>query len=233
MPLLTCFLTQRLGLKTEQPEDQDKIINALLNIMQTHRLDFHSTFRRLSTFRPSLVAETHAEADRDSASTADGTLSRFIAQLCSATFEGEAVKAAKSWVPWLHSYAARLRKDEETAAWGGDWTAREEEVRRSNPRFVLRQWVLEEAIRRVKDDGASGKQALAKLHEVGITFGFSATFVSDDICIVQMASSPYERWGAEDDERPESELTSEEREERRVCGLGAKTMLGFQCSCSS
>ena len=48
-----------------------------------------------------------------------------------------------------------------------------------------------------------------------------------------MATRPYEPWGAEYDNRPESELTDEEREERRVCGLGARTMLGFQCSCSS
>lgn len=50
---------------------------------------------------------------------------------------------------------------------------------------------------------------------------------------VQMVSNPFEPWGAEDDESPESELSKEEIEERKFCGVGEKKMLGFQCSCSS
>lgn len=48
-----------------------------------------------------------------------------------------------------------------------------------------------------------------------------------------MAANPYQAWGAEGDSRPESELTEEEREERRFCSLGSQGLLGFQCSCSS
>lgn len=48
-----------------------------------------------------------------------------------------------------------------------------------------------------------------------------------------MACNPFEPWGAEDEETPEEELSKEEKEERRYCGLGEKKMLGFQCSCSS
>lgn len=51
---------------------------------------------------------------------------------------------------------------------------------------------------------------------------------------LQMASNPYEPWGAEDDDdTPEAELSAEERAERRFCSLGERKMLGFQCSCSS
>ena len=50
---------------------------------------------------------------------------------------------------------------------------------------------------------------------------------------LQMVSNPYELWGAEDDERPTSELSKEEIEEQKYCGIGEKKMLGFQCSCSS
>ena len=46
-----------------------------------------------------------------------------------------------------------------------------------------------------------------------------------------MACNPFEPWGAEGD--VDVELSKEEREERRYCGLGEKKMLGFQCSCSS
>lgn len=48
-----------------------------------------------------------------------------------------------------------------------------------------------------------------------------------------MACEPFERWGAEGDERPDEALDKEEREERRFCGMGEQKMLGFQCSCSS
>ena len=46
-----------------------------------------------------------------------------------------------------------------------------------------------------------------------------------------MACNPFEPWGAEGDVN--GDLSSEEKEEKRYCGLGEKKMLGFQCSCSS
>jgi len=49
----------------------------------------------------------------------------------------------------------------------------------------------------------------------------------------QMCCNPFSPWGAEGDERPDEELDAEVREERRYCEMGAKAMLGFQCSCSS
>lgn len=47
-----------------------------------------------------------------------------------------------------------------------------------------------------------------------------------------MACNPFEPWGGEDADN-EAQLSAEEREERRFCGLGDNRMLGFQCSCSS
>lgn len=50
-----------------------------------------------------------------------------------------------------------------------------------------------------------------------------------------MACNPYESWGDEDEEYDiDGENGDEEmKQERRVCGVGEKAMLGFQCSCSS
>lgn len=50
--------------------------------------------------------------------------------------------------------------------------------------------------------------------------------------LFQMACSPFEPWGREGD-APDDELSEEERAERRYCGVGPRSMLGFQCSCSS
>ena len=46
-----------------------------------------------------------------------------------------------------------------------------------------------------------------------------------------MACRPFHTWGGEGVE--EAELGDEDKEERRLCGLGEEAMLGFQCSCSS
>ncbi|KAI6018084.1 hypothetical protein BKA83DRAFT_4318207 [Pisolithus microcarpus] len=50
----------------------------------------------------------------------------------------------------------------------------------SNPRFVLRQWLLEEVIKKVEDDPATGKHVLGK--------------------VMQMACSPCKPWGREERE---------------------------------
>ncbi|KAI5115199.1 hypothetical protein M0805_009632 [Coniferiporia weirii] len=203
---------KRLGLKTEEPSDADKLVQPLLNLLQTHKLDFHGTFRRLCFFRPTFL----------SSDSTDG-LRAFVASLAGNSFELQAddVDATKDWCEWLTKYAERIDREIEANVWSQDtggtpgdmWERREREMRHANPRFVLRQWLLEETIKRVQDDVGTGKRALAKVHE--------------------MASNPYEAWGAENDERSDSELSAEEREERRFCGLGSKKFIGFQCSCSS
>lgn len=44
--------------------------------------------------------------------------------------------------------------------------AREKAARDANPRFVLRQWVLEEVIRKVEEDAVSGRRVLRKVLQV-------------------------------------------------------------------
>lgn len=116
----------------------------------------------------------------------------------------------KDWERWVRTYEARIESEKD------EWSSQEErleEMRKANPRFILRQWVLEEVIAKVEKDPDAGKTVMAK--------------------VLQMACSPFDPWGAEDDSRPDEELNAEEQEERRYCGLGDKSMLGFQCSCSS
>ncbi|KAJ3538989.1 hypothetical protein NMY22_g4942 [Coprinellus aureogranulatus] len=126
-------------------------------------------------------------------------------------------RAKEDWRKWLTAYARRIQvefADAETLGWDRDFQKMEEqrkaEMRAVNPRFVLRQWVLEDVIKRVERDSTSGKLVLAK--------------------VMHMACNPFEPWGAEDEPTP---LDKEEEAEREYCGLGEKKMLGFQCSCSS
>lgn len=194
---------KRLGLTTANPSDPDNLIHPLLGLMRDYKLDFHSTFRRLCFFRPTMATAPEPES----------TIQDFVESLYAASFEGDKEKASKDWTEWFGKYATRISEEangaEDAAAFE---EKREKATLRANPRFVLRQWVLEEIIKRVQDDVHAGKRALAKIHE--------------------MTTKPFEPWGGES-KLSDDGLTPEEKEERRYCGMGAKTMLGFQCSCSS
>jgi uncharacterized protein YdiU (UPF0061 family) len=192
----------------------------LLNIMEDHALDFHSTFRTLSSFRGQWLSPS---------TTAPGvypcheSVDKFVTErLLTATPDPSKTnidQAKGDWRNWLAAYAKRIQSehaDAESLGWDSDFQKmedqREKEMRASNPRFVLRQWVLEDVIKKVERDSDSGKRVLAK--------------------VMHMACNPFEPWGAED-EPADSPLDEEEKAEREYCGLGEKKMLGFQCSCSS
>lgn len=81
-----------------------------------------------------------------------------------------------------------------------------------NPRFVLRQWVLEETIAKVDKEGDI--KALER--------------------VLKMSEQPFERYGDKDVGSAVCEIgTAEDVDRERLCGKGAEDMLGFQCSCSS
>jgi uncharacterized protein YdiU (UPF0061 family) len=78
--------------------------------------------------------------------------------------------ASTLWKDWLEKYAARIESEKEEwvgASSDGDWQAqREKDARLANPRFVLRQWVLEEVIAKVETDAKNGRSVLAKVMQV-------------------------------------------------------------------
>ncbi|KAH9037777.1 hypothetical protein EDB85DRAFT_1934376 [Lactarius pseudohatsudake] len=165
------------------------------------------------TFRHEYEAEYNGKMRQaPPVSSSDTSFVDTLISLTSATGVSEREASSKQWRSWLEKYAARIEseKDEWIGANSGsedDWQAhREKEARLANPRFVLRQWVLEEVIAKVEAGAESGRRVLAK--------------------VMQMACNPYESWGAEGDNRADEELDAETRE-------GEEAMLGFQCSCSS
>ncbi|THH07030.1 hypothetical protein EW146_g9443 [Bondarzewia mesenterica] len=185
-------MRKRLGLLQPSPDDEQKLFQPLLNMLEHHRLDFHITFRRLASFRPSHIL----------APSAQPALNSFITTLLNSSTDPPSSTASDriaEWDAWLRAYGARILGERD--AWSG--------VGLANPRFVLRQWVLEEVIARVERDPVRGRRALAK--------------------VMRMACSPYNAWGAEGQEGEEG-LEEEVKEERRFCGVGERGMLGFQCS---
>ncbi|KAI0749563.1 hypothetical protein C8Q80DRAFT_1218695 [Daedaleopsis nitida] len=206
------LMHKRLGLRRTDKDDESKLGRPLLALMDEYKLDFHGTFRRLCSFRPSL-----ASADSDS-DAGDADLKAFVDSLLTLTPEPERldrIKAHSDWLDWLRRYATRIESERDlwTGSGGDVDAAREKEMRAANPRFVLRQWVLEEVIQKVETDVESGKRILGK--------------------VLHMSCNPYEPWGAEDLDEDEDELDAEVMEERRYCSMGERKLLGFQCSCSS
>ncbi|PPQ64140.1 hypothetical protein CVT24_008770 [Panaeolus cyanescens] len=223
------LMRKRFGLRNQHKSDESRIFAPFLDILEGQQLDFHSTFRTLCSFKPSMFVkiepsestldESKGKEKASGVPALSDELHTFISKLLSGTPEPENLDhgaATQTWLPWLEAYAARIREER------SDWSevpddkldeARKAEMLSVNPRFVLRQWLLEDVIKRVERDSEGGKRVLAK--------------------VMHMACNPFEPWGAEDSEDPDEELTKEDLAERRYCGLGDKKMLGFQCSCSS
>lgn len=97
-------------------------------------------------------------------------------------------EAKRDFEPYLTRFAGRLQQPEEVEAWGKAEVAeedrgvklhgsgwedkREAEMKRANPKFILRQWVLEELITKLEDTGVDrieeGRRELAKLLDVRV-----------------------------------------------------------------
>ncbi|QRV75193.1 hypothetical protein RhiJN_03208 [Ceratobasidium sp. AG-Ba] len=263
------LMRDRLGLRKEDPRDVQNVIQPLLDVMQTHGLDFHSTFRALCAFKPAHMDDPLQEDEsqrkgKESSSDAYEKVLKGVEEMaqsqapitCAIPSEngpsaaelqvpvpalqpipepdvkhtpltallarltppeiispGSREKACRDIIAWLETYAVRILEDQAEGLSEVDLAERESRMRAVNPRFVLRQWVLEELIAGLDENIDKGRSALVKA--------------------LDMTSRPFEPWGAEDDSRPEAELSEEERAERRLCGMGSTKFLGFQCSCSS
>jgi uncharacterized protein YdiU (UPF0061 family) len=116
--------------------------------MEDHQLDFHSTFRRLAFLNPS---------------SPDSSIDDIL-RLTPNPEKTNTERARTDLKAWLTTYAKRI--DGEKAAWDSDG-ARKSEMLNANPRFVLRQLVLEEVIAQVERDPEGAKRALAKVLRVG------------------------------------------------------------------
>lgn len=133
--------------------------------MAEHKLDFHGTFRKLSYFRPSLLVPKPEDPNQ-------ATLEKFISDVLSLSPEVQTMdhaKAAKDLMVWFEKYSERIFSEKDEWASGDFDLEREKVAKSANPRFVLRQWVLEEVIGKVEKDTESGKKILAKVLHVSNT----------------------------------------------------------------
>lgn len=156
------------------------LVRPFLALLQTNYLDFHGSFRLLCTFRPSQAFD-------------EIKVNAFIDKILGFSSRPEMIvqdSARKGWREWLEKYAERVKK--ERHVWiteppkanganghvngisedGNKWEeTRMRDMRGKNPRFVLRQWVLEEVIKKVENDNKEGRKVLAKVMHVRFSLG--------------------------------------------------------------
>ncbi|KAK1761165.1 hypothetical protein QBC47DRAFT_369296 [Echria macrotheca] len=161
------LMTSRLGLRTQRPTDFDALFTPLLDTLEALELDYHLFFRRLSAIPISSLA---TDADR-----LERAATFFYADGISAPVPEP--EGRQRVADWLALYRDRVVSDRGTLAdWGssggsnssgseGDGGSgggavseasdaeRMAAMKRVNPNFVPRGWILDELIRRVEKDG--------------------------------------------------------------------------------
>lgn len=157
---------QRLALRSVESTDEAKVVRPLLDLMAAQKLDFHGTFRVLATFRPGWVPAS--EDAKQSAST-KADFDKFVERLLAQAPDGgpaDRARSVKEWREWLDVYARRIQR--EADQWDGEVmdAERATAARAANPRFVLRQWLLQEVIAAVEKDSVSARRILAKVLHV-------------------------------------------------------------------
>lgn len=135
------LMTARLGLKVFQESDFESLYSELLDTMEALELDFNQFFRKLSTLK---VGNLDTEEARKEAA--------------GVFFHSEGVTglgntdkdARKRMGVWLERWRTRVYED-----WGPDGgdAEREIEMKKVNPKFIPKGWILDEVIRRVEKDG--------------------------------------------------------------------------------
>ncbi|KAI5982346.1 hypothetical protein EDD15DRAFT_2522754 [Pisolithus albus] len=66
-------------------------------------------------------------------------------------------RATEEWLVWLDTYTARIESEKTSCEWGEDFVeAGEMAAMAANSRFVPRQWLLEEVVKKVEHEPSTG-----------------------------------------------------------------------------
>ncbi|KAF4631788.1 hypothetical protein G7Y89_g6341 [Cudoniella acicularis] len=160
------LMTLRLGLKVFKESDFETLYSELLDTMEALELDFNQFFRKLSNFK---VEELETEEQRKKKASV-------FFHREGATGFGITDSARKRIAAWLENWRTRVYED-----WGpdGDDVNRQVAMKAVNPKFIPKNWVLGEVIKRVEKGGE--REILDR--------------------VMKMALNPFEeRWGGDEAE---------------------------------
>lgn len=128
---------KKLGLETNQGEEDENLVAVLLRIMSETKADFTMTFRELS------------EVGLDELRTSEQIGEKFWAL---------GTVASHEWFSgWVNLYAKRLKAE------GQAEVKRQEVMQGANPRYILRNWIAQSAVEAAEKNDYS---VLNKLHRI-------------------------------------------------------------------
>jgi len=135
------LMTARLGLQTFKESDFESLYSELLDTMEALELDFNQFFRKLSNLR---VGDLETEAQRNDAA---GLFFHSEGVTGLGNSEPEARKRIGTW---LERWRTRVYED-----WGPDGGDQERTLamKKVNPKFIPKGWIMDEVIKRVEKDG--------------------------------------------------------------------------------
>lgn len=178
--------------------------------MMLHTLDYSQTLRLLSQF------------PLDSKSPLLPRFNDLLLPTSQVAVDARPISEAAFKV-WLEQYRIRLSLPSELI----HESTRRERMNLVNPRFILRQWVLEEIISKLSNNN-NNNDDVEKIDLLALDR------------VLELSSEPFKNYGEELVDQVSSnnkELceveSEEEKERRRLCEIGAENFQGFQCSCSS
>jgi serine/tyrosine/threonine adenylyltransferase len=135
------LMTARLGLKTHKESDFKSLFSELLDLMESLELDFNQFFRKLSNLK---VSDLETQARRQE-------VAGVFFHREGVTGIGNTEESARNRIgEWLDRWQTRVYED-----WGPDGQDEERqiEMKKVNPKFIPKAWILDELIMRVEKDG--------------------------------------------------------------------------------
>lgn len=147
----TSTLMRKLGVVTVDVDDVDTdLVESLLHIMSDVRSDFTATFRHLSNIPMEQLAKIAVGVETSRWWTVD--------QLAGHV----------EFVDWVSTYESRCRRENVNDA------ARLSVMQSNNPRYILRNWMAEDAIRAAENGDFTRLKKLAKILERPFTYQLDA-----------------------------------------------------------
>jgi uncharacterized protein YdiU (UPF0061 family) len=142
------MLADKLGLAALEGEDDDKLVNDLFEVLQAVETDMTLFFRLLATVPVDAAADTASDA-----ALAEPLRRAFYAD------DAFAPEHLARMAAWLRRYIARTRQDATAEM------VRLERMNRANPKYVLRNYLAQQAIDALAQGDASVLERLMKVLE--------------------------------------------------------------------
>lgn len=140
------LMAARLGLRQHLESDFNELFSSGLDTMEALELDYNHFFRRLSGIRLADMSTPEARRDKTSVFFHKEGTPKSVA-------DGQAREQLATWLEKWHRRVMDDWKDSDDGVTAATDDERIQAMKRVNPNFVPRGWVLDEVIRRVEKDG--------------------------------------------------------------------------------